>query len=105
MEDHINSLIHLSKKGKIGESYCIGSGNEFTNLDLVKNICKIFDKITGNENSQNLISFVKDRKGHDFRYSVNSNKIQLSGWKCEFDFTESLEKTIKWYINNKDFIN
>ena len=89
MEDHIIFLLIYPKKVRFFESYCIFFGNEFTNLDLVKNICKIFDKITGNENSQNLISFVKDRKGHDFRYSVNSNKIQLSGWKCEFDFTMS----------------
>ena len=80
------------KKGKIGESYCIGSGNEFTNLDLAKMICRIFDDLTKNKNSKDLIKFVEDRKGHDFRYSVNSNKIQLSGWKCEFDFTESLKK-------------
>ncbi len=104
VEDHVSALIHLSKYGEIGESYCVGSDNEFSNIDIVNKICKIFDELTGNHNSQGLISFVKDRKGHDFRYAVNSNKIQMTGWTCEFDFEESLKKTAQWYLNNKNFL-
>ena len=104
VEDHVNALLHLSKNGQIGESYCVGSDNEFSNIDLVKKICKIFDELTESQDSQDLISFVKDRKGHDFRYAVNSNKIQMTGWTCEFDFEESLKKTVEWYLNNKNFL-
>ena len=105
MVDHVNALIHLSRIGQIGESYCVGSDNEFSNIDIVKKICKIFDQLTESQDSQDLISFVEDRKGHDFRYAVNSNKIEMTGWKCEFDFEESLKKTVKWYLNNKNFLN
>ena len=105
VEDHINALIHLSKNGQIGESYCIGSDNEFSNINLVKKICKIFDELTDHQNSQDLISFIEDRKGHDFRYAINSSKIQMTGWKCKFDFEESLKKTVEWYLKNKNFIS
>ena len=93
------------KNGQIGENYCIGSDNEFSNIDIVKKTCRIFDELTDKRDSQDLISFVKDRKGHDFRYSVDSNKIQMTGWKSKFDFEESLKKTVEWYLNNKHFLN
>ena len=105
VEDHINALVHLSVNGNIGESYCIGSDNEFSNIDIVKKICEIFDELTENKDSKDLISFIEDRKGHDFRYALNSNKIQMTGWKCEFDFEVSLQKTIEWYLKNKNFLN
>ena len=105
MEDHVSALMHLSKYGEIGGSYCVGSDNEFSNIDIVNKICKIFDELTENQDSQSLISFVEDRKGHDFRYAVNSNKIHMTGWTCEFDFEESLKKTVEWYLNNKNFLS
>ena len=95
----------MSKNGQIGESYCVGSDNEFSNINIVKKICKIFDELTEYQDSEGLISFVEDRKGHDFRYAVNSNKIEMTGWSCEFDFEESLKKTVKWYLNNKNFLS
>ena len=79
MEDHVNALLHLSRNGQFGENYCVGSDNEFSNIDVVKKICKIFDELTNEKDSNDLISFVEDRKGHDFRYAVNSNKIQMTG--------------------------
>ena len=105
VEDHVDGLIHLSKNGKVGESYCIGSGEEYSNIDIVKIICKIFDELTNNKDSENLISFVDDRKGHDFRYAINSNKLQKTGWVCNHDFEESLKNTVKWYLDNKNFLN
>tara|TARA_B100000989_G_scaffold103280_1_gene75615 strand:- start:9452 stop:10423 length:972 start_codon:yes stop_codon:yes gene_type:complete len=105
VEDHINGLIHLSKNGKVGESYCIGSGEEFSNIDIVKIICKIFDELTGSLHSDNLISYVEDRKGHDYRYALNSNKIIKTGWNCKKTFKNSIKNVIKWYLNNKSFLS
>lgn len=104
VDDHIGALIHLSKKGKIGESYCIGSGELFSNIDIVKKICNIYDQLSGNKDSDMLISFVKDRKGHDYRYAINSSKIIKSGWSCKMNFNNSIKKIIQWYLNNKSFI-
>ena len=105
VDDHVDALIHLSNNGKIGENYCIGSDNEYTNIDIVKKICKIYDELSGNINSENLISFTEDRKGHDYRYALNSSKIKNTGWNCKCDFDESLKKTVKWYLNNINFLN
>ena len=55
--------------------------------------------------SNKLIEFVDDRLGHDFRYAINSNKIQMTGWTCEFDFEESLQKTVEWYLDNQEWMN
>ena len=105
VEDHIDGLIHLSKKGELGESYCIGSGEEYSNIDIVKIICKIYDELNDTKDSHKLISFVEDRKGHDYRYALNSNKIIKSGWNCKMNFKTSIEKTIQWYLNNKSFLS
>ena len=105
VEDHVNGLIHLSKNGKEGQSYCIGSGEEFSNINIVKTICKIYDELNGTKDSEKLISFVKDRKGHDYRYALNSDKIIKSGWNCKMNFKDSLKNTIKWYLKNKSFLN
>ena len=105
VEDHVDGLTHLSKKGRIGESYCIGSGEEYSNIDIVKTICKIYDELNGTTDSEKLISFVEDRKGHDYRYALNSNKIIKSGWNCKMNFKDSIKNTITWYLKNKSFLN
>tara|TARA_Y100000768_G_scaffold272795_1_gene208747 strand:- start:1027 stop:1998 length:972 start_codon:yes stop_codon:yes gene_type:complete len=104
VEDHVDALIHLSKNGKVGESYCIGSGKEYSNIDIVKIICEIYDELQGTKGSDKLISFVEDRKGHDYRYALNSNKIIKSGWNCKMTFKNSIKNTIMWYLNNKSFL-
>ena len=105
VEDHADALIHLSKKGKIGESYCIGSGEEFSNIEVVKKICRIFDELTNCEDSEDLVSYIDDRKGHDFRYALDSSKIIRSGWNRKMSFEKSIKKTIQWYLNNKSFLS
>ena len=105
VEDHIDGLLHLSKNGKVGESYCIGSGEEYSNIDIVKTICKIYDELNGTKDSEKLISFVEDRKGHDYRYALNSSKIIKSGWNCKMNFKDSMKNTIMWYLNNKSFLD
>ena len=105
VEDHVDGLLHLSKNGKVGESYCIGSGQEYLNIDVVKIICNIYDELNGTRGSDRLISFVEDRKGHDYRYALNSSKIIKSGWNCKMNFKESIKNTITWYLQNKSFLN
>ena len=104
-------------KGKLGESYNIGGGNEISNINLVKKILKIINvNVNGNFDYLKLISFVKDRLGHDKRYSINSKKIKNKlKWNPKFKFELALENTIKWYLKtnllkkhkkfNKDFEN
>ena len=105
VEDHVEALILAATKGKIGETYCIGGFGEKNNLEVVKKICNILDSLCPKDfNHRDLISFVKDRKGHDKRYSINSSKIQSElKWKPKYSFDEALLKTVEWYLFNKDF--
>ena len=106
VNDHVKLLIDISKKGKIGECYNIGSGNEFQNIDIIKKICTYLDhKIPSNKSYLKLIKFVKDRPGHDFRYSINSTKLNiLLKRKIKFNFDKKFNDTIDWYINNKEWL-
>ena len=106
VEDHVDALIISATKGEIGETYCIGGFGERTNLQVVKKICDILDVFcTRNIKHSELISFVKDRPGHDKRYSINSEKIQSKlNWMPKYSFDKALEITIKWYLENKEFL-
>ena len=114
VEDHCNALIKISEKGLLGENYNIGSGVELNNIDIVKKIISSFKKIDINLANKAKFVFVKDRPGHDLRYSLNSSKIKKHlKWKCKYNFDEGIEKTIIWYVENfnknffknKDFQN
>jgi dTDP-glucose 4,6-dehydratase len=97
--DHADAIIDIYENGLIGETYCIGGDAEVTNLDLVKTICKYYQEIYDKDPS-NLITYIKDRKGHDLRYSINHKKITNElGWKPKKSFEEGLKETIKWYVN------
>ena len=100
VDDHVDAILHLTKKGKNGEVYNIGSGNCLSNITLVKKICNIMDiKLNkSRDSSKKLIRYVKDRKAHDFKYQVNFSKLKKTNWKSKIDFDEGLEKTINWYI-------
>ena len=102
VDDHIEALLLIAKKGIPGSRYCIGGGDEIRNLDLVKLICKKIDeKYETYFKSDRLISFVEDRPGHDYRYSIDSTKIREElNWKPKVTFEEGLRKTILWYLNN-----
>ena len=100
--DHCNAINLVIKVGKIGEIYNIGNSTEITNIKLVKNICKIFDNIRKNNKYKHLalISFVKDRLGHDLRYAINSSKIRKElKWKPQKKFSTELENIVKYYLN------
>ena len=102
VEDHVEALLLVIQKGKIGESYCIGGYGERTNKYIVELICSILDKRKpANSSYSNLIEYVKDRPGHDRRYSIDSSKINRElGWKSNFKLEESIEKTVNWYLDN-----
>ena len=105
VEDHVEALIKLIKKGKEGENYNISSNYEMSNLALVKKICNIFNKINKKKNYTQLIKFVTDRPAHDFRYSLNINKIKNEiNFKPKYNFDSGLKKTINWYIENSRYI-
>ena len=103
VEDHIDGLLLVIKKGKVGKSYCIGGHGEKTNKYIVESICSILDKIIPKtEPYLNLIKYVKDMPGHDRRYSIDSSKIKNElGWKPKFTLEKALEETICWYISNR----
>ena len=100
VEDHVEALFFLLKNGKLGNNYNIGSNNEIRNIDIVKTIIKKISKMNINNLNLNLIKFVQDRKGHDFRYSIDYSKIKKLGWEPKYNFIDSLELTINWYIKN-----
>ena len=105
IDDHIDALLLVAKKGVIGQSYCIGGKGEKSNKNVVLEICKIMDKIIPlNAPHKKLISYVPDRPGHDKRYSINPSKIKKElGWKSKHTFREGLEKTVYWYVNNLEW--
>ena len=108
VEDHCNALIEISKKGILGENYNIGSGIELNNIEIAKKIISSFKEIDINLANKAKFIFVKDRPGHDLRYSLNSSKIKNNlKWDCKYKFDEGIIKTIFWYVNkfNKNFFN
>ena len=108
VEDHAKAIDTVFHTGKTGETYNIGGWNEWTNIDLVKLLCSILDKKLDRAEgtSAGLITFVKDRAGHDARYAIDANKIKNElNWEPSIQFEEGLEKTVDWYLNNEDWVN
>tara|TARA_B110000879_G_scaffold211079_1_gene302726 strand:- start:515 stop:1573 length:1059 start_codon:yes stop_codon:yes gene_type:complete len=107
VEDHVKALMMAATQGRIGETYNIGGHNEKSNLQVVKLICDLLEELApqkplGVANYIDLITFVKDRPGHDFRYAVDASKIQRElGWVPEETFESGLRKTVQWYLDNK----
>jgi dTDP-glucose 4,6-dehydratase len=108
VKDHISAIWMILENKKMGESYAIGGENEWKNIDLVRKICEIMDEKIPPEKLKSykeLIGFVKDRPGHDYRYAMDCSKIKKElGWKPSVTFEEGLEKTIDWYLYNKDWV-
>jgi len=106
--DHARAIDTVFHNGKIGDTYNIGGFNEWTNIDLIKLLCGIMDDKLGRQkgSSSQLITFVKDRPGHDKRYAIDASKIKTElGWEPSLQFAEGLEKTIDWYLNNQDWLD
>lgn len=107
VEDHARAIDLIFHKGKSGETYNIGGHNEWKNIDLIRLLCRIMDRKLGREpgTSEKLITFVKDRAGHDLRYAIDSSKLQRElGWTPSLQFEEGLEKTVDWYLSNEAWL-
>ncbi len=99
VKDHCSAILKVLLKGKAGETYNIGGDSELNNLELVKQILKVVDK------PESLITFVKDRPGHDLRYAINHDKISRElNWKPEIKFEKGLKMTIQWYLDNNKWL-
>ncbi len=106
VQDHCEALLQIYLKGKIGESYNVGSGKNLKNIDLAKKLLEIAKNKSLPINRKVKIKFVKDRPGHDFRYALNNQKIlKKIGWKTRIPMRKGLSETFDWYINNKVFFN
>ena len=107
VEDHARAIDLVFHKGKNHQTYNIGGFNEWQNIDLVKLLCKVMDKKLGRDagSSENLITYVKDRPGHDLRYAIDATKINKElGWEPSVTFEEGLERTVDWYLNNSEWL-
>ena len=106
VEDHCEALDCVFHEGDTGETYNIGGCNEWSNIDIVRYLCRELDKKlkrSGVDSCENLITFVKDRPGHDQRYALNSGKVRQLGWQPAVDTEESMRRTIQWYVDNESW--
>jgi len=106
VDDHAQALLHVALTGEVGETYNIGGHNEKQNIEVVKTVCAILDKLAPSQlkgivNYENLITYVTDRAGHDVRYAIDASKIATElGWTPNESFESGIQKTVQWYLNN-----
>lgn len=108
VEDHASAIERIYHEGKNGDTYNVGGHNEWRNIDLIHLLCKVMDRKLNREEgtSEKLITFVKDRAGHDMRYAIDSTKLQnVLGWTPSLQFEEGLERTVDWYLGHQDWVN
>jgi len=106
--DHARAIDMIFHTGRDGETYNIGGNNEWTNIDLIRKLCEVMDGKLNREpgTSASLITFVKDRAGHDMRYAIDSSKLMNElGWEPSLQFEEGIEKTVDWYLANEEWLN
>lgn len=108
VEDHARAIDTIFHKGKVADTYNIGGFNEWKNIDIVKLLIKVVDRQLGNKEraSLDLITYVTDRAGHDLRYAIDSTKLQQElGWEPSLQFEEGIEKTVRWYLDNQEWLD
>ena len=108
VEDHARAIDLIYHDGKLGNTYNIGGNNEWKNIDLITKLCEIMDNKLGRQKGESakLITYVKDRAGHDLRYAIDSSKLQRAlGWEPSLVFEEGLEKTVDWYLANQEWLD
>lgn len=103
VEDHARALDLIAERGRVGETYNVGGRNERKNIDVVRRICEVLDRLApANRPREELIEFVTDRPGHDARYAIDAAKLEDElGWRAQEDFDSGIEKTIAWYLENE----
>jgi dTDP-glucose 4,6-dehydratase len=103
VEDHARALDVIAERGRIGETYNVGGRNERRNIDVVRKICQLLDRlIPANHSREALIQFVTDRPGHDVRYAIDASKLERElGWAAQENFESGIEKTVRWYLDNE----
>jgi dTDP-glucose 4,6-dehydratase len=107
VEDHAAAIDVIFHRGKTGETYNIGGSNEWKNIDLIRLLCRLMDSKLGRsaEESEKLISFVKDRAGHDLRYAIDAGKLKKElGWEPSLTFEQGLSRTVDWYLENREWL-
>ncbi len=108
VEDHARAIDLIFHEGKVAETYNIGGFNEWKNIDLIKVMIKTVDRLLGNPegHSLGLITYITDRAGHDLRYAIDSTKLQQElGWEPSLQFEEGIEKTVRWYLDNEEWMD
>ncbi len=108
VEDHARAIDLIFHKGRIADTYNIGGFNEWRNIDIVKVLIRTVDRMLGNPEgySDNLITYVTDRAGHDLRYAIDSRKLQRElGWEPTLQFEEGIERTVRWYLDNQEWLD
>ena len=108
VEDHARAIDTIFHNGKVSETYNIGGFNEWKNIDLIRVLIRTVDRALGNPEgtSEELITYVTDRAGHDLRYAIDSTKLQKElGWEPSLQFEEGIEKTVAWYLDNQDWMD
>lgn len=108
VDDHIDALIAVAQRAAPGARYCIGGGTELRNIETIKALCGLLDRLTPRASGPHheLITFVEDRLGHDFRYAIDSSRIANDlGWRPKLSFEQGLEQTVQWYLSNGDWVS
>ena len=108
VEDHARAIDLIFHKGKVADTYNIGGFNEWKNIDIIKVVIKTVDRLLGRKEGEDmdLITYVTDRKGHDMRYAIDSRKLQRElGWEPSLQFEEGIEKTVRWYLDNQEWMD
>ena len=108
VEDHARAIDLIFHQGKVADTYNIGGFNEWKNIDIIKVIIRTVDRLLGRREGEDmdLITYVTDRLGHDARYAIDSTKLQKElGWEPLYQFEEGIEKTVKWYLENQEWMD
>lgn len=102
VEDHARALDMIAERGRVGDTYNVGGRNERQNIDVVRRICHLLNQFLPGRAHEDLITFVTDRPGHDARYAIDATRLETElGWKAQEDFDSGIEKTVKWYLENR----
>ena len=108
VEDHARAIDVIFHNGKTAETYNIGGFNEWKNIDIIKVVINTVDRLLGRKEGEDmdLITYVTDRLGHDMRYAIDSTKLQKElGWEPSLQFEEGIEKTVRWYLDNQEWMD